>query len=280
LPASEFFGFDFPQPSKKKMKSWTVIGMNVIRYPVLVFVLCFLGLLLAARIGVLFSERLRTAEAGVREDFEVIRAATLTLNGLIIGFAFSIALGRYDQRKNNEQTEANAIGTEYVRAGLLPEVDAAKVRALLLNYLDQRILFYRTRDGQLLSQINAQTTKLQAELWSAVQVPTVAQPTPISSLVLAGMNDVLNSQGYTQAAWRNRLPFAAWGLMATIAICGNVLVGFGARNPQAESWLLLELPLVISLAFFLIAEIDTPRARVIRVKPENLLSLSQSLRPQ
>jgi|SoiMetStandDraft_2_1073263.scaffolds.fasta_scaffold00931_3 hypothetical protein len=254
--------------------------MNVVRYPVLVLVLCFLGLLLAARIGVLFSERLRTAEAGVREDFEVIRAATLTLNGLIIGFTFSIALGRYDQRKNNEQAEANAIGTEYVRTGLLPEVDAAKVRALLLNYLDQRILFYRTRDGQLLSQIHAQTTKLQAELWSAVQVPTVAQPTPISSLVLAGMNDVLNSQGYTQAAWRNRLPFAAWGLMATVAISSNVLVGFGARNPKAESWLLLVLPLVISLAFFLIAEIDTPRARLIRVKPENLLSLSQSLRLQ
>jgi hypothetical protein len=93
------------------------------------------------------------------------------------------------------------------------------------------------------------------------------------------MNDVLNSQGYTQAAWRNRLPFVAWGLMATVAICSNVLVGFGARNPNAESWLLLVLPLVISVAFFLIAEIDTPRARLIRVKPQNLLSLSQSLRP-
>jgi len=254
--------------------------MNVIRYPVLVFVLCFLGLVLAERIGVLFSERLRTADAEVREDFGVVRAATLTLNGLIIGFAFSMALGRYDQRKIYEETEANAIGTEYLRAGLLPPVDAAKVRELLLKYLDQRILFYRTRDEQQLSQINAQTAKLQAELWSAVQVPTVAQPTPVSSLALAGMNDVLNSQGYTQAAWRNRLPFAAWGLMATVAICGNVLVGFGARNPQAESWLLLVLPLVISIAFFLIAEIDTPRARLIRVKPQNLLSLSQSLRSQ
>jgi hypothetical protein len=254
--------------------------MNVIRYPVLVFVLCFVGLVLAARIGVLFSERLRTAEADVREDFDVVRAGTLTLNGLIIGFAFSLALGRYDQRKNNEQTEANAVGTEYLRAGLLPEVDGAKVRALLLNYLDQRILFYRTRNEQLLSEINAQTAKLQAALWSAVQVPAVAQPTPLTSLAIAGMNEVLNSQGYTQAAWQNRLPFAAWGLMATIAICANVLVGFGARNPNAESWLLLVLPLVISAAFFLIAEIDTPRARLIRVKPQNLLSLSQSLRSQ
>src|SRR5215831_5602167 len=156
--------------------------MNVIRYPVLVFVLCFLGLVLAERIGVLFSERLRTADAEVREDFGVVRAATLTLNGLIIGFAFSMVLGRYDQRKNNEQTEANAIGTEYVRAGLLSPVDTATVQALLLNYLDQRILFYRTRDEQRLSQINAQTTRLQADLWSAVRVPAVAQPTAITGL--------------------------------------------------------------------------------------------------
>ena len=117
-------------------------------------------------------------------------------------------------------------------------------------------------------------------MWAAIKPAAAEQPTPVVALVIAGMNDVLNSQGYTQAAWRNRLPFAAWGLMATVAISSNVLVGFGARNPKAESWLLLVLPLVISLAFFLIAEIDTPRARLIRVKPQNLLSLSQSLRPQ
>ena len=52
-----------------------------------------------------------------------------------------MALNRYDQRKNYEEEEANAIGTVYARAGLLPATDAAKVRALLLAYLDQRIAF-------------------------------------------------------------------------------------------------------------------------------------------
>ncbi len=42
------------------------------------------------------------------------------LLGLIIGFSFSMAISRYDQRKNYEEAEANAIGTEYVRADLLP----------------------------------------------------------------------------------------------------------------------------------------------------------------
>ena len=175
------------------------------------------------------------------------------------------------------EQEANAIGTEYIRVDLLPAADAAKVRGLLLSYLDQRVLFYTTRDEQPLEQINARTAKLQAELWSAVQVPASAQPTPLIALAVAGMNDVLNSQGYTQAAWWNRIPIAAWMLMAAIAICATLLVGIGAKSAKADSRLLVVLPLVVSIAFFLIADIDSPRRGVIRVIPQNLMSLGQSL---
>ena len=66
-----------------------------------------------------------------RQDFDIIMAASLTLLGLIIGFSFSMALSRYDQRKTCEADESNAIGTEYTRANLLPAPDAAKVRGLL-----------------------------------------------------------------------------------------------------------------------------------------------------
>ena len=131
-----------------------------------------------------------------------------------------------------------------------------------------------------LSKIDAQTAKLQAELWSVVQAPAVAQPTPIIALAVSGMNDVLNSQGYTQAAWWNRIPVAAWGLMVMIAICSNALVGFGAREAQRESKLLLILPLVVAIAFFLIADIESPRGGTIRVHPQNLLNLATSLRAQ
>jgi hypothetical protein len=94
------------------------------------------------------------------------------------------------------------------------------------------------------------------------------------------MNDVLNSHGYTQAAWWNRIPLAAWGLMVAIAICSNALLGFGARDAQRESKLLLILPLVAATAFFLIADIDSPRGGPIRVHPQNLLNLASSLRGQ
>ncbi len=253
---------------------------NATDYPLLVFVLSFFVLWLSARIGASVLRRQRKLEEDIRDDFGVILAATLTMLGLIIGFSFSMATGRYGLRKNYEAAEANAIGTEYVRADLLPAADAAKVRALLRNYLDQRALYYVTRDEQQIRQITARTAQLQTELWSAVLAPPAAQPTPMVALAVSGMNDVLNSQGYTQAAWWNRIPMAAWVLMAAIAIICNALIGYRARSVKAEDILLLLLPLVVSISFFLIADIDSPRGGVIRVTPQNLASLVESLRAQ
>jgi len=202
-------------------------------------------------------------EEDEREDFDVVHAAALTLLGLLIGFTFSMAINRYDQRKNYEEAEANAIGTEYLRVGLLPPEDAAAVRGLLRKYIDQRLLFYTTRDEQSLRKIDSDTTQLQNELWSIVQTRAVAQPTPIAALAASGMNDVLNSQGYTQAAWWNRIPTEAWILLCAISIGCNFFI---------------VLPLAVSISFFLIADIDSPHSGMIRVQPHNLLKVSQSLR--
>jgi len=245
--------------------------------PFFVFTLSFFVMWLSARIGAYFRKRHPRLDEDVHRDLDVIVAATLTLLALIVGFSFSMAIDRYDQRKHYEEAEANAIGTEYLRAGLLPAADGMRVRALLKDYLNQRISFYETRDGHQLEQINAYTAQLQTELWSAVQAPAAAQPTSVIALAAAGMNDVLNSQGYTQAAWWNRIPIEAWGLMVAIAICSNLLVGYGARRPQERILYFLVLPLVLSIAFFLIADIDSPRRGAIRVHPENLMSLAQSL---
>jgi hypothetical protein len=211
----------------------------------------------------------------VRDDYGVALAATLTLLGLLIGFSFSMAVTRYDQRKNCEEAEANAIDTEYLRADLLPAGDAARVRELLKKYIELRVLFYTTRDVRQMDKLDADTAQVQDELWAAVRSIAAVQPTPVVALVLAGMNDVLNSQGYTQAAWWNRIPVAAWVLMIVIATGCNLLVGYGAH--QTNRGMLLILPIALSTSFLLISDIDSPRGGAIRVRPQNLLSLSQSL---
>lgn len=160
---------------------------------------------------------------------------------------------------------------------MLPAADTARVRVLLRNYLDQRILFFQLRNEQRLQQLYDSTEQQQTELWSAVRVPALAQPTPISALVVSGMNDVLNAQGCTQSAYWNRIPLSAWGLMALLAMCCNQLIGFASLSDETKAALFLILPLLVSISFLLIADIDSPRGGIIRVAPHNLISLSQSL---
>ena len=251
--------------------------MMILDRPLALFSLSLLALWLSVAMGALIGEK-RPSKENEKENLGFVISASLTLLALIIGFSFSMAVSRYDQRKNYEEEEANAIGTEYVRADLLPAPNGAKVRNLLERYLEQRILFYTTHDSHQLDQIDSATSKLQTEMWSTVNSVSEAHPTPPVTLAISGMNDVLNRQGYTQAAFWNRIPLAAWGLMVFLAICCSLLIGYSGR--RREGVLFTVVPFLVSVAFFLIAEIDSPRTGVIRVLPQNLISLSQSLHKQ
>ena len=245
------------------------------KFPISIFLFTFFALWLSVKIGAFIRKRQPPLNDDQRADFTVLLGAVLTLLGLIIGFSFSMAMNRYDQRKIYEEAEANAIGTEFVRAELLPADDAAKARGLLNRYLKQRIAFYETRDRKSLEQINRETARLQNDMWSAVRVDAAAHPNAVLALVASGMNDVLNSQGYTQASWWNRIPAAAWSLMGVIAIFSCLLIGNGAHS--RTTMLGPVLPLVIAIAFFLIADLDSPRGGLIRVHPQNLMTLSTAM---
>jgi hypothetical protein len=245
-------------------------------HPLTVFLATFGVLLLAAWFGSWLRRR-HKLEDRQRDDFSLILTATLTLLALLIGFSFSMASSRYDQRKNLEEAEANAIGTEYLRADLLPAADRDKVRGLLKQYLDVRMRFYLA-SLDTVGPVNADGARLQGELWSAVTAPALRQPDPVVALVVAGMNDVINAQGFTQAAFWNYVPLSALALMAAIAIMCNVLLGYGARTPFPHSRLLLILPLIVALAFMLIIDIDTPHRGFVTIAPQNLIALKESLK--
>jgi len=246
----------------------------VLDHPYLVLGLSLLVFWSSARIGASFGKmRQNTDKETTEQDFG-LTGATLTLLGLLIGFTFSMALNRYDQRKNLEAEEANAIGTEYVRLDMLPSNDATRVRALLRSYIEERIRYYESRSEEQLQSVNGRTAQIQNEMWSILTKCAAADKTPVMALALSGMNDVLNSQGYTQAAWWNRVPVAAWFLLASLSIFSNLLVGYGVRSRGA--FRLLILPISLSISLFLIADIDSPRHGMIRVRSRNLENVAAS----
>jgi hypothetical protein len=233
---------------------------------------------ISSQVGAWLHRENRFLDRQDHDDFRFVLGGTLTMLALIIGFVFAMAVSRYDLRYGYEEQEANAIGTEYLRASFLPAIDRANIRELLARYLDERILNYTARDERQLSQITTQTAGLQTEMWSAVSASAGAQPNVMNALAVSGMNDVLNSQGYTEAAWSNRIPIAAWALLIVVAIFCNFLIGSGAS--ESSGFLFFILPIVLSISLFLIADIDSPRHGIIHVHPKDLLALARSLRSQ
>jgi hypothetical protein len=251
--------------------------MNVPDHPWLIFLLAMLAFSASAWLGVALQKNDGDYPAPAREDFGVVLAAALTLLGLIIGFTFSMAISRYDLRKNYEEAEANAIGTEYVRTDFLPDAIGAQARSDLRAYVAERLRFYTAVDAADLRGNDERTGRLQKALWSDVKASAMTQRDPVTVLTVSGMNDVLNSQGYTQAAWWNRIPIAAWGLMAAIAVVCNTMLGYHMRPSRTQRQLQHLLPFVLAVCFFLIADIDSPRGGIIRVAPHNLLAVANSL---
>ncbi len=115
----------------------------------------------------------------------------------------------------------------------------------------------------------------------AAKVQTLLKKSVAPSLMgvlVSGMNDVINAQRSCQGAWLNRIPVAAWALVMIIGIGSCWLIGYRARRTDWLAFLLV--PIAVSVCFFLIADLDSPRGGAIRVTPQNLAILSQSVPAQ
>ncbi len=235
--------------------------------------LLFLGCTRAGALARIHGHKLTPAERG---EFDLVRSAMFTLFGLIVGFAISMAVSRYDLRKSLEESEANAIGAEYVRLDFMPAGVASKARALLVVFADQRIAYYGGGNAEELARNAADTARTMTALWSAIAPEISVHPTPVTALVASGMNDVLNAYGYTLAAFRNRLPIEVWLLLIGVAASCNFLIGFGAE--KLSSWTLGILPLTASLAILLIADVEGPHNGFVRVDSTNLIDAASSMR--
>ena len=247
----------------------------LVDHPAVFFVATFSLLVVSARIGVLANTRGHKLASADRAEFDLVRNAMFTLLGLMVGFTISMAVSRYDLRKSYEEAEANAIGTEYLRLDLLSPETTAAARALLRTYVDERIAFYRDRDPNRQEKTDAATMETMNALWAAIMPEAKTRQTPTDALVASGMTDVLNSQGYTLAAWRNRLPVEVWMLLLVIAAGCNFLIGFGAERLSPVTHAIL--PVTAALAFLLIADVEGPRNGFVRVGPVNLEDIAAAM---
>ena len=95
--------------------------------------------------------------------------ATLGLLAFILAFTFGLASSRFDNRRQLLLDEANALGTTYLRAGMLPEW-GEEVRRLLRDYIGHRL--DAVRSGDVTEGIR-RSENIQQQVWTEAE--TVAQ---------------------------------------------------------------------------------------------------------
>ena len=208
-----------------------------------------------------------------------VQGAVLGLLGLLLGFTFAMAVGRFNHRRDLVLQEANAIGTTYLRAALLPPAHRGAVEDLLRRYVGVRIDFYGSgTDASKRDEAERTTARLQRELWAHAVAAAQEAPTPITATFINALNDTIDLDAARLNALRTRVPGAVWLLVLVVAAAGCYASGYGAGATGARSaFANLLLPVLVTVVVTLISDLDRPRQGLISISQQPLRDLQSSL---
>jgi hypothetical protein len=247
----------------------------------LVVFLLVLALMLAfAEIGFRLGLRLHaTSDAARKGQIGGIQAAVLGLLGLLLGFTFAMAVQRYDTRRSLVLQEANALGTTYLRASLLPDAHQAPVKDLLRRYVDLRLKYGPLVDDPAkLAEGIRLSGDIQAELWEHAVKAAKEAPNDITATFIESLNETIDTDAERIAAMRADIPSGVWLLLIIVAASGCVTTSYGGGAEGARSKLgSVFLPLLIAVVIVLIFDISYSRVGLIRVSQQPLVDLQQSI---
>ena len=240
----------------------------------------FFALMLAAteagfRLGRRFESQ--TPE-NVKSQISTIEAAILGILALLLGFTISMAVSRFEIRKQLVLEEADAIGTSSLRAQLLPAPAGPEIESLLRQYVNIR-LQYGTAGNDLarLEDLNRQTARLQTEFWTRTAVYAQQDPNPVRvGLLLQSLNQAIDLAEARWMAFQNHVPESVIYVNAAVGLLSATLVGysFGA-NGRRNIFSMFMLAVSITLVLAVIVDLDRPRSGYIRVSQQPMIDLLQ-----
>ena len=204
--------------------------------------------------------------------------ATLGLLAFMLAFTFGMAASRFDTRKQLVLDEANAIGTTYLRAAMLPE-RRDEIRTLLRSYVDARL--EAVRPGQVAEEI-LRSEDIQGQLWSAATAIGLQHGDSIVvGLFVESLNEVIDLHAKrVTAGLRNRIPGTIWAALLTIATLSLAAMGYHAGLVGTiRSLAILVVAVTFSAVIALIADLDRPQEGTLTVSQQALIDVRQSMNP-
>lgn len=243
----------------------------------------FVGILLVVLFSVEFGYRLGKYRRSRREEEKeaplgTMVGATLGLLAFILAFTFGLAANRFDNRRQVLLDEANAIGTTYLRAGMLPE-SGEQIRGLLREYVSVRLNAVRSQN---LAEGIRRSEDIQQKVWTEAE--TVGNKNPNSIVVglfIQSLNEMIDLHAKrVQAGVRSRIPGAIWLGLFAVACLSFATMGYHAGlSGTRRSLAILAVAVTFSVVIELIADLDRPLEGVLRVSQQALLDVQQSMKP-
>ncbi|NMQ19497.1 DUF4239 domain-containing protein [Candidatus Competibacter phosphatis] len=236
----------------------------------LIALMLFLGMLVfleaGRRIG---NRRLANDAEGARTGTGAIKGAVFALLGLLIAFTFSGAASRFDTRRNLVVEEVNAIGTAYLRLGLLPTDAQPALRDLFRRYVDSRMEIYRKLPNVEAAKAElVRSTQLQEEIWTQAMAAGRMEgaPPPATMLLLPALNQMIDITTTRAMATQLHPPTIIFALLFGLALASALLAGYGMAGGTSRNWLhMIGFAAVMAVAVYVIIDIEYPRLGLIRV---------------
>jgi hypothetical protein len=230
----------------------------------------FFGMLIFAeagrRIGI---ARLARDAEGLTKGAGAAEAAVFGLLGLLIAFTFSGAASRFEDRRHLIATEANAIGTAYLRIDLLPGEARPQMRELFRRYLDARLATYLDVADQTATKAKlAEGAALQADIWASALASCRKPEAPVQAamLLLPALNEMIDITTTREMATVNHPPLPVFLLLCGVSLIGALLVGYGTSPNKDRSWFHTAVfAAILSLTVYVIVDLEFPRLGLIRV---------------
>jgi hypothetical protein len=225
-------------------------------------------------------ERGRSSDSGKIQTGPVV-AASLGLLAFILAFTFGAVTSRFDERKQLVLDEANAIGTTYLRADVLPANDRAMVQQLLLDYVTLRIDVAQAVQIERLGELQGKSEEIQRELWSRAVDITEQQPTPSTGLFMQSVNDVIDlHQMRLTVLQYHRMPVIFWVALYGLTVVAMVVGGYdsGLTGGRRSVTTVMSLALAFSVVLILVVALDRPGQQLSKVTQAALVDVQKQMR--
>jgi len=206
-----------------------------------------------------------------------ITAATLGLLAFLLAFVVGIGVNLLQERRHLVVSEANAIGTTYLRAGYLEDPYRTESRALLSEYVDWRIVA-ATEEGRL-AEARVRSEEIHNELWALAEEWVARDTSATTAQYISSLNEVIDVHTERVVVGvQIRIPPMVLLSMYIIALAAMFLTG--VQNGYAERRnlvALVTLVLVLSAVLYLIVDLDRAQEGLLQVSQQALVDLRATL---